>query len=237
MGALLVQTAFIGVVQTENDPSGAEENSGRPQSLSPSWEARENTASEQYVGWFYQLLHLKMPVDRCSEWKSGKLHHDYQPCRCVDASSCENAQGLLPHFSIWGVDIRGHTFSLTAPHAQNRLLVGGMWWPGGEHISTLCSIFSQWYHLLFILSLFQSANSVCRMTRRLGMCVCVCVHGDWRWAVVNLWACVFVNLLTSGPVGVLNVRCREMHISQVKEKNIAKGKCKSSIIVAVSGCN
>lgn len=193
MGALLVQPAFIRVVQTENGPRGTEQNSGVPQSLSPTWEAWGKTASEQYVGWFYQLLHVTLPVDRCIEWKLGQLHYNRLRYRCVDTPSCENTQGLLPHFNGRGVYIRGHTFSLTAaPHAQNLLLVGGLWWPGREHISTLCSIFSQWYHLLFILSLFQSANSVCRMTRRLGMCVCSCVHGGWRWDVVNLWACFFL---------------------------------------------
>lgn len=68
-------------------------------------------------------------------------------------------------------------------------------------LSTLCSIFSQWYHLLFILSSFQSASSVCRMTRCLGNYVCVCerrelaqcVYGGWSRGVVSLWACVFLN--------------------------------------------
>ena len=49
--------------------------------------------------------------------------------------------------------------------------------------STLCSIFSQWYHLLFILSLFQSASSVCWMTRCLGKYVCTWAFGAWSVCV------------------------------------------------------
>lgn len=70
--------------------------------------------------------------------------------------------------------------------------------------STLCSIFSQWYHLLFILSSFQSASSVCRMTRCLGKYVCawalraqsMCV---WRgeWGVVG--CCEPLSMCFSSP--------------------------------------
>lgn len=61
-----------------------------------------------------------------------------------------------------------------------------LWQPVGAMqgaFSTLCSIFSQWYHLLFILSPFQSASSVCRMTRCLGMYVCA-------WALKAQSMCV-----------------------------------------------
>lgn len=50
-----------------------------------------------------------------------------------------------------------------------------LWQPVGARqgaFSALCSIFSQWYHLLFMLSPFQSASGVCQMTCCLGKYVC-----------------------------------------------------------------
>lgn len=83
--------------------------------------------------------------------------------------------------------------------------------------STLCSIFSQWYHLLFILSSFQSASSVCRMTRCLGKYVHEhwelgqCVYGGWSGAglsgVVSLWACVFLNWQEHPLESKFTLRC------------------------------
>lgn len=86
--------------------------------------------------------------------------------------------------------------------------------------STLCSIFSQWYHLLFILSSFQSASSVCRMTRCLGKYVCawalrarsMCVcRGGGLLGVVRLWACIFHNWQKHPLQSKFMLRC-EVHL-------------------------
>lgn len=82
--------------------------------------------------------------------------------------------------------------------------------------STLCSIFSQWYHLLFILSAFQSASSVCRMTCCLGKYACarafessinVCTEGG----VGVFWAFEHVFFLTDRNSHFSQSSCRDMN--------------------------
>lgn len=79
-------------------------------------------------------------------------------------------KALQMRSSANAVYIAWHAFSLSvALHVQNLLPLLVVAACGGH----AGSIFSQWYHLLFILSPFQSATSVCRMTCCLGMHVCV----------------------------------------------------------------
>lgn len=77
--------------------------------------------------------------------------------------------------------------------------------------STLCSIFSQWYHLLFILSSLHSASSVCRMTCCLRKYSTACVYMsivssvnvrmEGRFVVGwVLWAFEHVFFLTDGNI-------------------------------------
>lgn len=59
--------------------------------------------------------------------------------------------------------------------------------------STLCSIFSQWYHLLFILSSLHSASGVCRMT---------CCLRKYSTACVYMSIVSVVNVCMEGRFGI-----------------------------------